>query len=265
MTSIAEFVKSLLIPGTLTFLLFGMTIGLVLAYGPRRTRRFALPFLVALALWYWTASVPVFADLLATRFHAADSGLISASQVSGARAIVVLGAGVRSSYTVGTHTVTVPDAQTIYNALEAARIHDLVPGGLPIIASGGKAESTERRQLESELLREWLLRAGVPDDHIMQESGSRTTREQAQLVAPILKQHQWDRFVLVLPAVQGPRAAAVFRREGVTPIVAAAPFKSEVERRTPPGWLPNGGGLRVSERATYDYMAWAYYWVRGWL
>jgi uncharacterized SAM-binding protein YcdF (DUF218 family) len=99
----------------------------------------------------------------------------------------------------------------------------------------------------------------------VQESGSRNTREQAQLVAPLLKTNHWEHFVLVTPAVQGPRARAVFRREGVEPISAAAPFMSELDRQSTPGWLPNTGALRASDRAIYDYLAWIYYWMRGWL
>jgi len=47
-------------------------------------------------------------------------------------------------------------------------------------------------------------------------------------------------------------------------VSAAAPFSADSERKVRPGWIPNGGGLRVSERAIYDYMAWAYYTLRGW-
>jgi len=263
--ALAELTKTFLIPGSFTFLLFGVTIGLVVAYGPRRTRRFGFPIVAGLVLFYWIISVPVVGDLLATRFHAAAAAPIAADQLSGVKAIVVLGAGVRNSYTVAGHTVTIPDPQTIYNAAEAARIHNLVSGGLPIVASGGIQDDVdEKRQPESEILREWLLRAGVPADHIALESGSRTTREQAALVAPLLKAHHWERFVLVVPAVQGPRAAAVFRRQGVSPVVAAAPYSADSERKVKPGWIPNGGGLRVSERAIYDYMAWGYYTLRGW-
>ena len=68
--SVAALAKSLLIPGTITFLLFGLTLGVALAYGPRRLRPLGLPLLAVLALAYWLAAVPVVAHLLATRFHA---------------------------------------------------------------------------------------------------------------------------------------------------------------------------------------------------
>ena len=262
--SLAELTKSLLVPGTLTFLLFGTTIGVLLGYGPKRARRLSLPLLTLLAVSYWLASVPSVAEVLATRFHASDAGQVTATDVAGARAIVVLGAGVRNRYVAGGHVFPVPDAQTVYNAVEAARIYHLFPEGLPVIASGGRQDATSEEETESGILKQWLVRAGVPAERITLESGSRTTREQAQLVPPLLKANHWERFVLVTPAVQGPRAATVFRLQGVDPISASAPFSSERSGNSP-GWIPNGGALRSSERATYDYLAWGYYWLRGWL
>src|SRR5437868_3825971 len=103
---LAELTKSLLIPGTLTFLLFGLTVGVLLAYGPQRFRKFALPLLTLLAAAYWLGSVPMLADALATRFHAQDAGQVTVNDVSDAKAIVVLGAGVRTGYVAGGHVVS---------------------------------------------------------------------------------------------------------------------------------------------------------------
>jgi uncharacterized SAM-binding protein YcdF (DUF218 family) len=263
--SLAELTKSFLVPGTLTFLLFGLTLGVLLAHGPRRWRPLGLPLLTLLAASYWLASVPVVGAALATRFHARDAGQVTMAEVSGAQAIVVLGAGIRNTYAAAGHVLTVPDLQTILNAVEAARVHRLFPNGLPIIASGGRQQGAVEQDSESAILREWLIYAGVPPDHIVLESGSRTTREQAQLVAPMLKTNHWSSFVLVVPAVQMPRAVAVFRAAGVNPIPASAPFRLDADPKGTLGWMPNGGALRWSERATYDYLAWAYYWLRGWL
>lgn len=265
MTAFAELTKSFLIPFTLTFLLFAMTIGVALLWGTTRTRRAGVLWLTLLVIGYWAAAVPRVADTLATRFYAKSSDQASVPELSGAQAIVVLGAGIRTTYTIGQYALAIPDPQTIYNALEGARIYQLVPGGLPVVASGGKQDEARPEATESGILKEWLVRAGVPAERIVLESGSRNTREQAELVVPLLKARGWTRFVLVTPAVQGPRAAAVFRLKGVDPISAAAPFWPQEMRGKPIGWAPTGGALRVSERATYDYLAWIYYWLRGWL
>jgi uncharacterized SAM-binding protein YcdF (DUF218 family) len=140
-----------------------------------------------------------------------------------------------------------------------------VLGSLPVIASGGRQDGAPPEATESGILKEWLVRGGVPEDRILLESSSRNTREQAQRVVPMLLERGWRRFVLITPAVHGPRAAAVFRAEGGDPVPAAAPFWPEEVRGNRHGWTPNGAALRATERATYDYLAWAYYWARGWL
>lgn len=263
--AIAELTKSSLIPGTLPFLLFGVTLGVVLLYGPRPVRRLGMTILTLLVLGYWIGSVPIVADALATRFHARSAGQVTAEDISRAKAIVVLGAGIRTSYKAAGHGMAIPDPQTVYNAVEAARIYQLVPGGLPVVASGGKQLYSSDDAIESLILKDWLVRAQVPAEQIELESDSRNTREQAQRVAPLLKANHWERFVLVTPAVQGPRAAAVFRREGVDPISASAPFASDADGPNTRRWTPSLGALRKTERATYDYLAWAYYWMRRWL
>lgn len=265
MDAFAEFVKSLLIPGTLTFLLFSATIGVALSWAPGRARRLGLLWLTVLVASYWVASMPKVADAWATRFYASDSRPLTLGETTGAHAIVVLGAGIRTTFTVGTYSVAIPDPQTVYNALEAARLYHLVPGGLPVLASGGRQEGAREEATESGILKEWLTRSGVPADRIELESGSRTTRQQAQLVGPLLKARGWYRVLLVTPAVQGPRARQVFRLQGIDAVAAPAPFWPPEVREQSLGWIPTGGALRASERATYDYLAWGYYWLRGWL
>ena len=200
--ALAELTKASLIPGTLSFLLFGLTVGVLLAYVPGRTRRVGMAVLATLTLGYWIASVPILADALATRFHRRDARQATLADVSDAKAIVVLGAGLRTSYVAGGHVVAIPDPQTVYNAVEAARIYHLFPDGLPIVASGGRQRETIDEATESSILQEWLVKAGVPHDRIVLESGSRTTREQAELVSPMLKANHWERFMLVAPPVQ---------------------------------------------------------------
>src|SRR5262249_40114190 len=149
--AIAELTKSSLIPGTLPFLLFGVTLGVLLLYGPRQARRLGMTILTSLVIGYWIGSVPILADALATRFHARSAGLVSLDDISGAKAIVVLGAGIRTSYKAAGHGVAIPDPQTVYNAVEAARIYQLVPDGLPIIASGGKQPYASDDAIESNI------------------------------------------------------------------------------------------------------------------
>jgi uncharacterized SAM-binding protein YcdF (DUF218 family) len=116
-------------------------------------------------------------------------------------------------------------------------------------------------QHESELLREALLAAGVPAERIVLESQSTTTAEQAHYTAPILRERGWHTIVLIAPAVQLPRAVPVFRAEQLEVVPAAAPFRSETTRMR--AWLPSGGALNITQRASYDYLGWVFYKLRG--
>ena len=261
--SVADFIKAFLIPGSLSFLLLGVTFGALLAYG-RRSRRLAAPLLTALAALYWLESLPVVADALASRFHAADARPRSAGELSGAHAIVVLGAGAWS-YGPGDLRTTVPLEQTVLNAYEGARISHLMSDRLPVVASGGVVEIDAQQNTEAAIVRDLLIRGGVPAERILIESTSRTTHEQVLSVTPILTRHGWDPFVLIAPAVQLPRAVAGFSAQGVHPIAAAAPFQLQRGAHPARRWIPSFDALSVSERAAYDYLAWGYYWMRGWL
>ena len=190
----------------------------------------------------------------------------TAADVADVQAIVVLGAGA-NGYGAGERAVTIPDRQTVFNALEGARLSRLLSDRVMVIASGGNGEPDSRQEPESVVLRDLLMRAGVPEDRILLESASRTTHEQAINIAPMLKAHHWARVALVTPPVQMPRALGVFEAAGVHPIPAVAPYRSDDSVKGGPAsrWLPNGEALDVSSRATYDYLAWVYYWLRGWL
>jgi uncharacterized SAM-binding protein YcdF (DUF218 family) len=264
--AVVSLIKTFLIPGSLSFLLLGLTAGVLLAYGPQRSRRLAVPVLTFLAAGYWLGSLPIVSNALATRFHARSAQPVTAADLEDVQAIVVLGAGA-DGYVGSERMVTIPAHQTVLNALEGARVFRLLSGRVPVIASGGIVDPDAQQDPESVVLRDLLMRAGVPDDRILLESNSRTTHEQAINVAPMLKVHQWSRVALVTPPVQSVRAVAVFQAAGVHAVPAVAPYRSEDSGKKRPAsrWLPDGEALDVSARATYDYLAWVYYWARGWL
>ena len=261
----AELVKILLVPGSTSFLLLGLTAGLLLLLGPRVLRAIGVVGLLALAALYWLLSVPVVADALATRFQSRPFALLTADDLARSDAVVVLGAGV-VTFSLHGHSASVPDRQTIFNAFEGARLFQVSGSKLPVVASGGVPNSDWQREPESEVIRELLVRAGVPATSVILESESRTTREQAIRLAPLVRKNGWDRVVVVAPSVQMPRVLASFAAEGISVIPDEAPFTSDIAPGVPQSrWLPSGDALTVSTRASYDYLAWLYYWMRGWL
>ncbi|MGC4081789.1 MAG: hypothetical protein QM736_06705 [Vicinamibacterales bacterium] len=109
-----------------------------------------------------------------------------AADVSGADAIVVLGAGV-VSHSLNGYSASVPDSQTVFNAFEGRTC-------LPICCrppcrswrSGGVVNSDWQREPESAIIRDLLVRAGVPADVITLESSSKTSSLTRSNVAPMI-------------------------------------------------------------------------------
>jgi uncharacterized SAM-binding protein YcdF (DUF218 family) len=264
--AIAFLVKAYLVPGSPSFLLLGLTAGVLLLLGSKVSRRLGVTALALLTVMYWVLSVPTVAELLATRFHSAPPPVDATPHRGHRDAIVVLGAGVMSHRLHG-YDVSLPDRQTVLNAFEGARLSHQLGDQVPVVASGGVVNSELQTTPESEVIRDLLVRGGVPGSQIVLESTSRTTHEQAVNLAPMIAQRQWEHVFLVSPSVQMPRALASFAKQGATSLIAAdTPLGSDAVGDGIVGrWAPNGDALGTSARASYDYLAWLYYWGRGWL
>ncbi len=261
--ALAHIVKVYLVPGSMSLLLLGTTLGVVLLLSGRAGRVAGRVLLVMLTALYWTLSLPVVADLLATRFGASPLAT-SAAPPPACDALLVLGAGAGSLALHGA-VVTLPDRQTVFNAFEGARLFKALPARVPVVASGGVVNEQWQKQPESVVIRDLLVRAGVPESSITLDSLSTTTHEQGVNLSELSRRQQWRHPCVVAPAVQMPRALASFRREGVAAIPVDAPFRADDGGESGARWVPSGDALEISARALYDYLAWAYYRMRGWL
>lgn len=260
MDLLAAFTKTFLVPGSASFLLAAVTAGLVLlALG--RTRGLGRWILTLVILLYWVLSLPAVCDWLGRTLP----GFLTPRAPSAAapRAIVALSAGVsRNGDSRASDAIVVPLEQTTLNAIEAALLY-AQKGPLPVIASGG-CNDCAIETAESATLRQLLIARGVPADRIVEESTSRTTREQALNVAPIVRAHAWNPVLLVTSPVHLLRARGAFNNAGVDVIpTPAAPHSAGTtfERR----WMPSPDALESSQKSMYDYLGYFYYWSRGWL
>jgi uncharacterized SAM-binding protein YcdF (DUF218 family) len=165
--------------------------------------------------------------------------------------IIVLGEGISPGPTVdgqgelsGDLALNVIAALKLYN-----RLH------VPIIISGGFANSDHAAQSEANLSKRDLLQMNVPSDMIIVEDQSRTTLENAQFTSKILKQHRLTSPILVTSAPHMPRSVALFRQEGVE----ALPLPT---RYTPPqnitynlyDFLPSSGGVFMVQQGLKEWL-----------
>ena len=138
--------------------------------------------------------------------------------------------------------------------LEAYRVYRLADDAR--IVSSGRSVAA--------VMRDTLVGLGVPDSRIVLEDDSRTTHDEAVLIARMLRQLQPRQVVLVTSAVHMRRALATFRAQGIDPVPAIA--------RDPhlslPLWqklLPTYHGLEATSDLAHELLGIPYYAVRGWL
>src|SRR5262245_17463478 len=226
-----------------------------LARGPRL-------YVAALALGYWLATTSVGAYVLVTPLTHGITRITSREQAGDAQAVVVLGGGALTAR-VATKIGGVLTSSSLLRALEAARIVEIVGAPL-VIASGGIPRPDRDVRPESEMLRDQLVKVGVAPGSIVEESQSKTTHEQAVQVASLLRERQIQRIVLVTSPTHMRRSLAVFRAAGLDPVPSIAPVRSDAAPPPPP-LLPNIESLDLSDDAVYEYTAFVYYWLRGYL
>jgi uncharacterized SAM-binding protein YcdF (DUF218 family) len=222
-----------------------------------RTRR----TIAAAAFAYWLATtyvVPYSVSRLLMwgyrPFEPSDVG-------PGSTAIVLLGGG--DSYVKGwVDDITVTMPVEAARMLEARRVFRLLPASW-IISSGGPPTAPVRSRPSSTVMRDELLRLGVPAERILLESTSLDTHDEAVLIEPLLKPLGIRNVVIVTSDLHMRRSLGAFRAVGLDVRPAIAP-----DSRRPIYWwewlLPTDRGLDLTSDIAHEVIGIPYYWLRGW-
>jgi uncharacterized SAM-binding protein YcdF (DUF218 family) len=232
----------------LTALLLAAGAGLLLWRGRRRSGA----WLLGIALgWLWLWSTPAFSDWLRATLEQRYPP-VSLEQLPSADAIVVLG-GVAEAAAPPLR----PDPNlgaAIDRVWYAARLYRA--GKAPwILVSGGNLPWGGGEQPESSVMAELLRELGVPAAAILQESASRTTRENRDRSLPILQAHGARRILLVTSALHLPRALALFQATDLEVLPAPTDFETRFPSNAHPlRWLPDAQALADGSRAFKEYL-----------
>jgi uncharacterized SAM-binding protein YcdF (DUF218 family) len=170
-----------------------------------------------------------------------------------ADAIVVLSGGFSDASRVRPYPVVSEDS---YQRLRHATWLFQSWSSRPILTCGGDRNFTDamRHVLESE---------GIPSNLIWTEIGSRSTHENAVNCREILQQHGIHRIALVVDASSMWRAAASFRKVGIT--VVPAPFQFQHLHFTFSEVLPTWKAMRSTGLTMHELVGLLWYWLRGWI
>jgi uncharacterized SAM-binding protein YcdF (DUF218 family) len=261
MGAIVTIIKDLLIPGTTSFLLFGLIVGVILLFAGKTASQWGRGGLVVLALLYWFMSTSFGSNLLESSLTNAYVPLQDFAAYSDIDAVVVLGGG-SVTFEYEGQGINVLSRASALRALEGARLFSVLDSPM-VIVSGGMDEHILKTRPESEALSNSLIMLGVPREKIVLESKSMSTYDQAVILHDLLEEMQIDQFILVTSPIHMHRSLAVFRNEGLDPIASASALHSEGYAQVSTGLMPSMIQLDSSRAVLRELLALSYYWVTG--
>lgn len=227
-----------------TSLLLGM---LALVLGGLGRRRVALGFGLFALLWLWVWSLP-FASIGLRAALEGDYPPQQISDFSAAPAMVVLGGSiVPPSFKVASANLTdaadrIRFAAQLYHA-----------GKAPLVVLTGGSDLDISLTSEAEAMRLLLRELGVPHSAMVLEEASRTTHENAQFTALLLRERGISQVLLVTSALHMRRAVAHFESAGIQVLPAATDHEARAVASWQK-WLPDAGALDGSGRAMKEWV-----------
>ena len=129
---------------------------------------------------------------------------------------------------------------------------------LPVVVTGGRVGD----RVIAAVMKETLIKEGVPSSDIWSEEESSSTYENALYTARLLLPRGIRKVVLVTETYHMLRAELCFRKLGFE--VAPAPCGSTVfDGRDLEDWLPNAAAIRKNDAVFHEWVGLAWYALRG--
>lgn len=183
--------------------------------------------------------------LLINRTTLADvlvAPLLLTDTIGKADAIVVLGAGVVGG--------CIPNQYAVRRVLLAARLWRERWAPL-VVFTGGSIEGTCPVAVA---MAQMAGAVGIPESAIRVETTSRSTRENGEHSAPLLRVLGARRLLLVTDRLHMHRGAAIFQKEGF-----------DVRRASVPIYVGHTDNVDMLRAGVREMAALTYYWMRGWI
>ncbi len=261
--NLAELFKSLWIPGSATFFIFGLLLAAFLFMNGRRSALWGRRWLIALALLGYLLSTPLIASSLLEAISLGYSTLDTETQSDDVGAIVILGGG-GATYQWGAHEIDMLSEQSSLRLLEGLRLYNELSPDY-VVVSGGTSDRAGLTTPEGETMASILIRLGVPAGQILIENTSGNTRDQAIAIPSLLEEHGLDRYVLVTSPAHMRRADLSFKAVDSQHLTSTAPLSSET--KPPLGWSPwpSTEALEISTTVFREIVGLVYYLLRGWI
>jgi uncharacterized SAM-binding protein YcdF (DUF218 family) len=255
----SDVIRYALSSGGFILILLIVSLWVTRSAGSRRSRRAMLVVTVAFAV------ISIYAGqfLLAQAIVGLLRPFSSSDAIPNRRtAVVILGSGSVGVEDWDGRRYSLPDRPAMARVLEAARVFRLVDPAL-VISSGGSPRPERRMTPTGETMREMLLVLGVPSERILVETVSRTTRDEAVVIAPMLREQHVEQVILVTSEEHMRRSVGTFRAVGIDVVPAIArDLRRDVTWMQ--RWLPGDEGLGTASENAHEILGIVYYAMRGW-
>lgn len=232
----------------------GLAVGLAGMLLARRFRRTGTALAFFGFAWLWLWSTPAI-SLLLVRHLEAPYPAVDARKMPAADVIVVLGGGLAPPSRGALYPNMNEAADRVWHA---SRLFHA--GKAPLIVATGGSDPEVAETSAAAVTKELLGETGVPESQVLLVPWSRTTQEDAELTAALLRERRVGRILLVTSALHMRRSLAEFERVGFHAIPAATDH-TQAETAGVQQWLPQAEALEASGRAFKEVAgSWAMRW-----
>lgn len=136
-----------------------------------------------------------------------------------------------------------------------------------LLISGGSGNVLDPELRESEIIRDYLIHIGVPENDILIESKSKNTYQNAQFTAKILNKNNFtDSCLLITSAMHMRRAQACFKKAGIKikPYPVSQILKTY--KYSPDNvLLPKAEALNSWQQLIHEIVGFIVYWLLGYI
>ena len=160
--------------------------------------------------------------------------------------IVILGGGHISDPNVPVTSRISPGS--LIRLTEGIRLHKKFPGSKIVLMGGAVFDPVS--EVETEAVIAQIMNINRLD--LILEKLSLNTEDQAKYAGSIVGN---DQFILITSASHMPRAMALFRKMGMSPIAAPTHYRVLARQSpSPQDYFPSSGGIGKAENAVYEYL-----------
>ena len=181
---------------------------------------------------------------------------IARDQLNDADNYIVLGGGIydEAPNSLGERTGN-PTPHALTRIVEAVKLYKVSPK--KIIISGGIV--FEGNKSEGSVYKQFMMDLGVPEEDIIVEGKSKTTRENAEFTNEIMKKLGYKKAILITSATHMKRSVYIFEKVGVEVIPNPTGYISGYKKYGIDSYLPNFANSMGITAAIWEYIGLLFY------